>query len=454
MPAGGRDTKGAFVDLNVLPSSGRDTNGVFVDTAASTAAGEGIAGHYVDLAWEPAAEPPPPDPATLPASKPIARPPIDLRRYLAGHYGRIQMEVGMYVSNIRGEELALIDRVSGMSIDLDNTREAAWGLTATMPYTELFDPRSDYVKAVVDVKLPDRWERYAMGLYGLEIPEDALLEHSKTWALSGFSAEQVLAEQMANNGYSVGPGSAALNRVRLILQNQFGVPDDMINFPVEDVVLTTGILFDIVQNTAGCYWLSICNSILAAGGFTPLHTDKNGVWFTEKQGQIKVKVPSVRYGEGPDKENLFDSTEPIPVRRDMGEFANVITVISNDIEQIPPVCAIVVNDDPNHPYSTVNYRRREDTVELQQIVGPVEARAIGQEELDRRGGVPETIRVQTKCDPERGPGEVCTAEYYHNDGSNAIVGRYMWTGFGFDVNEGGAPSKMTHELSILEDFVE
>lgn len=372
-----------------------------------------------------------------------------LRSILAGHYGKIEMNAGLYLSDVKGTEIEPLTNTTAISVDLDNERPATWGITASMPYTEVFNPLEDYVKMVVDVNLNGSWERYPMGLYRFNIPDDEALSYLRTWNLIGFSAEQLLEDDLAENGYDIPPGTFVLSHVRSILMDRLGIPATMINFPHEDVALQLGILFDIVQDTSNCYYLPICNKALEAAGFTRLSVGNDGKWLTEKAGALNTKTPSVRYGESDGDENLFSSTNPIPVVRDQQEFANSVIVISNDIEQIPPVCAIVVNDDPNHPYSTKNYRRVERTLELQQIIGPVEARALGQEDLDRRGGILETIRVETPCDPERGPNEVCTVNYYYEDGTPAMVGRYRWTSFGFDVNDRAEPSMMTHALSLV-----
>lgn len=385
-----------------------------------------------------------------------------IAQLLAGHAGSIPHRTELYVSNKAGEYLRPIPGTENISVSLDNKREHAWELKFVMGATDVFSPLEDWVKLAIDFRLGSEWVRYPLGLYRLQVPSDDVLAWRRTWALTGYSGEWIMAQDHARRmtfdpsiqGYHVPPGTGVLAACRQIIVDFFGFPGRMVKFPPvqDDVILIKGMIFDIVQDAAGTYWLAVINALLNAGGFYPLWTDADGSFATKKRRALSEEEPTLWLGQGERYENIVDGDEPFKLTRDLGNFANRIIVISNDTTQIPPVLADVVADNPANPYSTTRLGyTKSTTITAQQLVGPDEAEAMARSELSRRVAAQEEWGFQTVFDPRRGPHEIYKTNYKMRDGSEIISGNYFCHGIGMQVKPLGLMDHKVAKVFPLEE---
>lgn len=377
---------------------------------------------------------------------------FNLGRLLRGRLGDIEPRPRLYVSNEFGDEIRLARTVRSASISLNNGRDNTFEMNLSMRATDDFDPVEEYLKPVIDYYNPleQQYERFPLGLYRVMHPNIEALESSEFWEFTGASGEQLIAEQMAQNGFAVLPGTLILSEIKGILTIIFGVHDSMIDFPpaVEDVPLTGVRIFDIRQDTDGCYYLNIINTLLSAGGFTKLQTTAEGRFRVRKIADPRSRPPDVVYGVTGD--NIIDARSAVKVERDSTQFANDVLVTSND-PLLPPIVARAINTNPSSPTSIDNLRRHVvKHIALPELVNATAAQAIADAELAKRSGINERLIFQTAPDPRVAyPSLIGEIELDYADFTPLITGRWLYEGWAFDMEP---LSMMEHTLTKLSDI--
>lgn len=386
---------------------------------------------------------------------------------LAGQRGETEYDYKLYRSDIRGREIEELGTVEGASVSLDNSREHTWELTVPMREAESLDIFGDWVKLVVllrdshypettgpvtwndagawedlDVSWGDtskktviveRWLRFPMGLYRFDFPRGSDSPLARTYELTGKSPENLLLRDMANYGWRVNAGSYILQSVFDILIDK-GIPANRIDFPVmnsvvTDVQLPTTAYFDPLQDAQGCYWLRICNTLLAAGGFYALYTDGEGRFTTQKIEDGPRAATDVTYGSEPGTERLI--TEEIGFEYGDEEFANRIVVYSGDPNLNPPIVGIAENWDPDSrvSYDALGYWVQPDPFVEQYIANATEATRLAKARLRVASGVDLKLSVTTVPDPRRKPRELYTLDVRREDGTRLWSGKWRVSGW-------------------------
>jgi len=204
------------------------------------------------------------------------------------------------------------------------------------------------------------------------------------------------------------------------------IPADRIAFEGEDVTLDSDMVFSPFQDAEKCYWLRICNALLAAGGFYALYTDNEGRFKTkpiESPADDPWAVTYLGNGDsGDDGEELI--TEEIQWEYSR-EFYNKVTVYSSEATGGVPVVAtasLVVTSpgdsgtnvyvvDPDNPYAygpgtAVGKRYFTRPPEsFEKIKDFSQAKKLAKALLRRSASRQEKLTVVTVPDPRRGPRE-------------------------------------------------
>jgi hypothetical protein len=365
--------------------------------------------------------------------------------------GNIEPEPRLYRSNIHGEELELLRTVRSASISLNNQRDHLFEMNLSMRATDSFNPLADYVKPVIDYwnATEETYERWPLGVYRMLSPSQSLSESARFWNFVAGSYEGVVAENMADKGYAVLPGTKILAKVREILTTKFGVPASMLDFPPnnEDVGVTGYRIFDIREDTDGCYWLNIINTMLSMGGYLKIQATAEGKLRTRKIADPRSRPPDVIYGEGGD--NIVDAREAITIEVDESEFANVVLVTSSDT-LLPPIVARAENHHPDSPTSIENMNGRVKLahIPLPELVNASAAQAIADAELARRTGLSEALTLSSPFDPRRAaPSEVAGIWLRDTSGEWVVSGRWLYQGWACSIEPNAA--KMEHTLTRL-----
>lgn len=379
---------------------------------------------------------------------------LNLGFYLSGKMGDIEAHPRLYLSNIYGEELSLLRTVRSASISLNNGRDHLFEMTLGMRATDEFNPLSDFIKPVIDYWNPieQAYERWPLGVYRVMLPNQSISESSRFWDFTASSYENIVAQDMADKGYAVLPGTKVLAKVRAILMVEFGVPPSMIDFPpdVEDLPILGFRIFDVRDDADGCYWLNIVNTMLSMGGYTKLQATAEGKLRTRKVSNPVARPPDYVLGVGGD--NIIDARDAVKSDVDQSEFANVVLVTSNDT-LLPPIVARSENHNPNSPSSIENMGNVSIVkhIQLPEFVNASAAKAIADAELARRSGLNEKLTYNTPVDPRRAvPNEIGEINLMHSDESVAIAGRWLVTGWNFSVEP--LVSKMENNLTRLAEI--
>ena len=370
-----------------------------------------------------------------------------IRAILAGHRGEVEFDYQLWQSNVSGDERYLIESVESASVNLSNFRDHTWELGVNLLEDKNIDPFLDYVKLVVRIRSSlDNWIDFPMGLYRFDAPKGSDNQFFTSWDLTGRSIEAILLDNMAATGYKVASGTGVLAATRTILAAQ-GIPNGRINFPSADVTLTTDMIFSPFQDADSCYWLRICNSLLAAGGFYALWTDGEGYFTTREIEEGNEREVAIKYlgngAEDADGEELI--TGDIGWEYDP-EFWNKVVVYS-DAEANPPIVAvaqlhnlnvsapnaytyIVVDEESEFAYEALGNRFLTRPPEsYQNIRSTSEARRLAKSLLKRSATKRLTLTVPTMPDPRRGPREDYSITARRSDGDEIHSGRHRVTGW-------------------------
>lgn len=397
---------------------------------------------------------------------PLIRTPTDeeiIRAILAGNRGEVIFDYQYWQSNISGKKLYKIDAVESATVNLSNYRDYTWELGINLLEDATIDPFLDYVKVIVRIRTSeDAWIEFPFGLYRLSEPRGSDNPFFTSWDLTGKSLEIILLDNMAAAGYKVASGTGVLSAVRTILVAQ-GIPASRINFPSADVNLTEDMVFSPFQDQESCYWLRICNALLAAGGFYAIHTDAEGYFTTKDIEEGAERETAITYLanaiEGDEGEELV--TEEIGWEYEE-EFYNKVVVYSADTEQDPPIVAvaelhnqsvsapnawtyIVVDEENAFAYEALGNRFFTRPPEAYQgIRTDTEARKLAKALLRRTATRHVKLTIPTMPDPRRGPREDYILKARRSNGDVLYNSKYRVVGWTLPLD---AQSAMSHEVN-------
>ena len=377
---------------------------------------------------------------------------------LAGERGVLQYEPRLFLSDVHGHELAPLPGVRGASVNVSNYRDHTWELALDADATDAFDPARDYVLAAIDVRsdLDRPWRRYPLGLYRFNLPGGADEPEGSVWELDGQSLEMLVMHDMATEGFRVAPGGSILSAVRTILTSH-GVPSNRITLPPasEDKVLANGAYYDPIKDADGAFYLRIVNNLLTQGGYGALQTDEVGQFFVAKTLSIEQKEPSVYYGPKASGADDMIVYEGIPRTANYDRFANEVFVYSQDVNQTPPITAVVRNENPNSPVSVLSPPQGlgytvTKQVAVDSIPDQATADLLARAELARSSSYHLERKIKTMPDPRRGADEVYRAEATNALGVVVMDGLWQQVNFSLDLSE--EPGDMQHTISRNESF--
>lgn len=372
-----------------------------------------------------------------------------VQRVLEGYAGPVEMTHHLIVSDKFGNELRPLPDWDAASIEMSNFTDATWKLSLTARQTDAFDPESDYLTAVVDLKVGDTTERFYMGQYVFMARSYTYSEQLRLWGLEGRSPEELLAQDSPTAVYTVPVDAPALTTVRDILVT-LGVPNNRINFPTDDKNIPNGLVFNPTDENEEKTWLRICNDILGSCGFAALKTDRFGKFFTYELGDPMKAPPDVIYGptEILNAENFIG--EEATDDWDYERFANRIVVISSDVNQDPPLVAVAENHNPNSRASIERLGRiRTKRVTTSTASSLEDMQRIADAELIKASGFYRRSTIKTLKDPRRKPVETYEA-YYKSENELVISDRWAVTNWKWPHTD--ASGVMEHEISRVESL--
>lgn len=381
----------------------------------------------------------------------------------------------LYHSDITGANLGRVPRIEGAQVSLSNYRDHTWELSLPVREAERsgIDLFGGWVKAEVLLRDPfyktppltwesnvtwesdvtwegeegfaERWLSFSLGLYRFDFPKGSDSPVERVYSLTGKSPEVLLLEDMAYGGYSVAAGAGVLATARGILLDR-GIPANRIDFPPdsEDKLLANDVFFDPYQDAAGCYWLRIVNSLLAAGGFYALYADRDGR-LTTHEIEDRLGAEDVFYGswDTPDSEMML--TDDIGWEYSDEAFANRVVVYSGDPNEVTPVVGVAENNDPDSPISIPNIGVvQREPVTMQTLVSEAEADKVALAQLRLATSLHLKLNLATLPDPRRKPREVYRLEARKPDGTLFWDGTWRVTNWTLPLDRG----QMSHEVSL------
>lgn len=438
----GRDEEGLWLDLEAFPGAGRGAEGIQLANDGNNA------GYDEEGLW------------FLAPSSSIEKLPTDPGLLLAGAQGDVRLRHRAYRSDMNGRELEeMVGLITGGSVSLSNYRDHTWELSLPGTLLEVDDPFDlfgTYMKVVSELWDPftETWLRFPLGVYLLGPPKGEKDREKTTRDLAGRSLEAVLLEDgvHGNGGYFAAAGTGVLAEVRRICV-LLGFDPARLDFPpsAQDVPLTTPLVVDAAQDSAGCYYLRICNRLLAAGGFIALYADKEGRLATKKSAARAERPPDVFYGSSVLRERLVVGTIGEDYEDD--RFGNRVVVRSSDALDVEPIVVAVENRDPNSPASVQNFKRVKqlEPIVYENLASREAALAIARGRLAVASGLDAKLTMRTVQDPRLDARQTYSLSADDDSGKAAAIGKWFVTGATLPLDEGA--SVMEHELSRFEDAV-
>ena len=436
----GRDSEGLWLELDAFPGAGFDGEGVRLTND------DWHAGYDEEGLWFAA-------PFAV-----VEKFPTDAGLLLAGAQGDVKLRHRAYRSDMNGGEFEeLASEITRGSISLSNYRDHTWELSLPATLIEVDDPfdlYGTYAKVVTELWDPftETWLRYPLSVYLLGPPKGEKEREKTTNDLVGRSVEAVLLEDGVHGqgGYHAPTGTSVLAEVRRICV-MLGFDPERLAFPPssEDVRLTTPLVIDAAQDSAGCYYLRICNRLLAAGGFIALYADKEGRLATKKADARVRRPPGLFYGTAELRERLILGT--IGEDYEDSRFGNRVVVRSSDALDAEPIVVTVENRDPTSPASVQNFGRVKqlEPIVYENLASRESALALARGRLAVASGLDAKLRLRTVQDPRLDARQTYFLSADDDRGKAAAIDKWFVTGVTLPLDEGA--SVMEHELSRFEE---
>jgi hypothetical protein len=384
-----------------------------------------------------------------------------LRALLEGSRGAQNRSVRLHRSDVSGGVYEELEAFEGGTVSMSNFREHTWELSVRRRDIGRLGLFGEYVRAFVDYEDPE-WDEtlsFPMGHYRFERPRGTHSQILSTYELTGRSAEVLLLESGAYQGYKANAGTNILTAVASIITAR-GVPSNRIKFPAVTKTLTSPFQVSPLEAYEESYWLRIANSLLAAGGFYALYTDAEGFFTTKEMESVSTSTPHVTYGNVGDAEDLV--TGDVAFEEDDERFENRKVVYAGDPNTSATLYAIaelrstvpavptantVYLIDPDSPATidAMGMVIQKEAVTLPTLVSVTTAKSVALTHLKISAGLNEKVQLTTVPDPRRGPREDYGIELANEDGDTLYTGRFNVTGWTFPLDL----SAQTHELSRL-----
>ena len=381
---------------------------------------------------------------------------------LSQRRGSVETRFVLYESDIRAKKLRLLQGAEEVSVEMSNFREHAYELTLKVVDPDKFDPLTGYALVELWTRVAGSDENYAvypMGHYRF-MDRSGGYTSTERWDMVGRSLEDLLRKDFMEDGYYAPKGTGALAHARNLIA-EVGIPYNLIDFPTQDKNLATDFYFDPFIDAAGCWRLSVVNTLLNAGGFYSLFASADSRLRSKKLEGFQQNKPDVFYtshfGDGVKIPQGVLVGEDMITTGEVGDvynsdqFANSVTVLSQDSEETTPLKVTVVNDDPESPLSTTNLRRTvaAEPITVQGVTSLAELTLIAEQALANMSGLYRTVTIETLVDPRRLEKEMYVLKVMLPKQSNERVkvpveGRFQPTGWTI------TDRKMVHELSRIE----
>ena len=322
---------------------------------------------------------------------------------IRGRFGAVSFDYRLHLSNIRGDELQLLPAWDG-AFDLSNFRDETWQLSVDIRATDALDPFNDYVKLIVTATSGGRSAAWPMGLYRFRVPDEEMLETRRDWNLKGYSPEMIVMDDYPQSLYEVPAGRGVLAECRSILVGM-GVPSYRIAFPPHDKALRNPYSVEpLVDAESQGRWLRIINNLLGAGSFYALTTDREGRFTTRLMEDLTTRNPDFIYGPGGDGMLI----PPISNSWDDTRFGNKVVVVTEDTQEMPPMYAVAINNDPDSPASVDRIGvKAKDPIRVSATTDQAALQRLADGYLQAYSSYHRNTTFQFKADPRRCQHEVC-----------------------------------------------
>ena len=206
-----------------------------------------------------------------------------------------------------------------------------------------YDEDIDYANDRVRVYVTKNGKQSVLGTFLLCSTDNTEERNSKSTTCNMYSLLKVLLDTKLEQSYQVDAGTNAINEVkRLIGANDCKIQD------------SEKTLLSVKTYKIGQSYLEVINDLLDTVNYTPLYTDKMGVFTSKPYTLPQEQEPTFDW-----KNDINGLIRPqIKRSKDMFNVPNVFVAHTNDINIQPPLRAVYENTLASSETSTVSRGRR------------------------------------------------------------------------------------------------
>lgn len=185
------------------------------------------------------------------------------------------------------------------------------------------------------------------GVFLPVVPTGSYSAVGRSWSGQMVDKTSILQAAGPVETFTVPVGTPIVTRVQQIIQS---VADSRIAVTASPAVTVAAMTWDVADSPT---WLTICNDLLAAAGFSAVWVDRWGQWRLEPYVLPAARAVEWEFVRGETSIHLPD----FDVTRDDFTVPNVVTCVGQGSGDTPPPVAVARNDNPLSRYSTVRRGR-------------------------------------------------------------------------------------------------
>lgn len=318
--------------------------------------------------------------------------------------------------------------VGGATVDLDLDRPVSPFLLRGEFLTRgVVVPYRDHIRPWLRLEHPDGTVvDEPVGLYGIAPPQRRHTYTSTRETFEGRDHTWRLATSAVTAPFTVPAGANVVQAVEAILAGQGFLPGD-IDITPSAATLTETATWGLDQSVS---WLTVCNSLLGAIGYTRLHTTRAGTLRAIPLPDLATAPIAKQYSAA-----SGEVTSEVLEDPNLDLVCNVVRVV-NERDGTAPIVAVAENHDPASPVAIETLGRvlfRE--VRDPNIPDQATAESIARRALQEGATYDNRVTITTGADPTRNPHEIYGFALDRRDSSSVLAGRWRCTGWslGFGV---------------------
>jgi hypothetical protein len=250
-----------------------------------------------------------------------------------------------------------------------------------------------------------------LGVFSIDMPDGTVEYRTRFGTVDANDISIELADSARGKQFVYAKGKNIIDQAEVRVRDGRGMK---VNFPTGTKLFTKTERFPAWTND-----LELVNTLCEMAGFRNCYGDGNGIIVTQKIKKLSQQQPVVRIRA----HEVFEIIET----NDVEQLCNVVKVYKDDPDG-DPIFAIVRNDDPADPVSTVNMRYKAKIINGSEVDSYDEALELAEATLEEGKSFDKTLKIVIVPNPYLGVYNVLDLTFDQEDGT-CYCGRYWIRGW-------------------------